>query len=116
MPVTFSDAGATANWVVREGATISRTFTATTGTANTPVNITSYTIAAEVTAAATSDAALKTFTVTKTNAAAGEFRITISAATNDLAVGTYFWAMEWDTGSATQPLVSGSLIVKDWTL
>lgn len=114
MPVTFDDAGATANWVVREGCTWSRSFTATIGT--TPVNLTGYTITAEVTAAPTSDTALKTFTVTVTNAAAGQFRISVAAGSADLAPGTYFWALQWNDGSSDRPLCSGSFIVKDWTL
>ena len=114
MPVTFSDAGATANWVVREGCTWSRTFTASIN--GTAVNLTGYTVTAEVTAGPTSDVALKTFTCTVTNAASGIFRISIAAATADLTPGTYWWALQWNDGSADQPLCSGNFIVKDWTL
>ncbi|NBW09916.1 MAG: hypothetical protein EBR82_18010 [Caulobacteraceae bacterium] len=114
MPTTLNDAGATANFVVREGCTWSREFTATIDGA--AVNLTSYTITAEITANPTSDTALKTFTVTKTNAAAGKFRISVAAADADLAPGTYWWALQWNDGTNDLALCSGSFIVKDWTL
>jgi hypothetical protein len=114
MPTTLNDAGAEANWVVREGCTWSRQFTATIN--GSAVNITSYTITAEVTSAPTSDTALKSFTVTKTNAAAGQFRISVAASSADLAPGTYWWSLQWNDGTDDLALCSGSFIVKDWTL
>jgi hypothetical protein len=112
MTTTLNDAGAQANWVVREGCTWSRQFTATIN--GTAVNITSYTITAEVTSAPTSDAALKTFT--EPDAAAGKFRISVAAASADLTPGTYFWALQWNDGTDDLALCSGNFIVKDWTL
>lgn len=114
MTTTLNDAGATANWVVREGCTWSRQFTATID--GVAVNLTGYTLTAEITASQTSDTALKSFTVTKTNAAAGQFRISVAAASADLTPGTYWWALQWNDGTNDLALCSGSFIVKDWTL
>lgn len=110
----FDDTGATATWTVRERCLWSRTFTATSD--DVPVNLTSYTITAEITADESNDTALRTFTVTKTNAAAGEFRISIAAANATLTPGRYYWSLQWDGGSGAQPLASGPFTVKDWTL
>jgi len=114
MTTTLNDAGASANWVVREGCTWSRQFTATIN--GTAVNLTGYTITAEVTSAPTSDTALKTFTVTVTNAAAGQFRVKVDASSADLAPGTYWWSLQWNDGTDDLALCSGSFVVKDWTL
>ena len=81
-----------------------------------PVNLTSITIAARITSSRTSSTALKTFTVTKTNAAAGIFTISLAEASADLTVGTYWWALEWDAGSGDEPLCSGAFIVEPWSV
>lgn len=111
---TFDDTGAAVTWVVRENCTWSRTFTATTG--GTAINITSYTITAEITSNYDSDTALKTFTVTITNGAAGQFKIAVAAADATLAPGRYWWSLQWNDGSSDVALCSGPFVVKDWTL
>ena len=111
---TFDDTGAHVTWAVRENCTWSRSFTATND--GTPVNIAGYTITAEVTAEETSDSALKTFTCTVTNAAAGEFTVTVSAANANLTPGRYWWSLQWNDGTNDRPLCSGPFVVKNWTL
>jgi hypothetical protein len=59
--LTFDDRGAYVTWNVRENCTWSRAFTAK-DSAGTAINITAYTITAEITADETTDAASKTFT------------------------------------------------------
>lgn len=119
MSFTLNDLGVRADWYVREGCTWAKQMTASTGgpvgEGGTPVNITSYTISAEVTAGPTSDTALKTFSVTKPNAAGGVFRIEIDEVAADLAPGTYWWSLQWNTGSDDVPLCAGSFVVKEWT-
>lgn len=112
--VTFDDAGAYVTWTVRENCTWTRTFTATTG--GTAINITGYTITAEITALESTNAALKTFTATITNGAAGQFKITVAAADATLAVGRYWWSLQWNDGSTDLALCSGPFVVKHWTL
>ena len=112
--LAFDDSGAYVTWTVRENCTWTRTFTATTG--GTAINIAGYTITAEVTASEASDAALKTFTATITNAAAGQFKITVAAGDATLAVGRYWWSLQWNDGSTDLALCSGPFVVKDWTL
>lgn len=111
---TFDDRGAYVTWSVRENCTWSRSFTAETN--DVAVNIGGYTITAEVTASETSDAAVKTFTATITNAAAGQFRIAVAAADATLAPGRYWWSMQWNDGTNDVALCSGPFIVSDWTL
>ena len=110
----FSDLGATVPWAVRENCTWSRAFTATQ--AGAAINLAGFTVTAEVTASETSDTALKTFTATITNAAAGQFKIVVAAASATLTPGRYWWSMQWNDGSNDVPLCSGPFIVKDWTL
>ena len=54
--------------------------------------------------------------MTKTNAAAGEFKVAVAAASADLTPGTYWWGLQWNDGTNDVPLCSGNFIVKDWTL
>lgn len=112
--LAFDDSGAYVTWTVRENCTWTRTFTATTG--GTAINISGYTITAEVTASEDSAAAVKTFTATITNAAAGQFKITVAAADATLDVGRYWWSLQWNDGSSDVALCSGPFVVKDWTL
>lgn len=81
-----------------------------------PVDLSGATITAWVTESATDSTVLKTFTVVITDAAAGEFYIQIDDTDADLAVGTYWWAMEWDLGDGDEPLVSGLFVVQPWVL
>ena len=112
--VTFDDAGAYVTWIVRENCTWSRAFTAEVD--GVPVNLGGYTVTAEVTAEETSDAALKTFACTVTNAAAGQFRIVVAAADATLSPGRYWWSLQWNDGTNDKPLCSGPFVVKNWTL
>jgi len=81
-----------------------------------PVNLTGYTISARITASRTSTTALKTPTVTITNAALGKFKLSVAESSADLTAGTYWWALEWDGGSGDIPLCSGALIVEPWVV
>jgi hypothetical protein len=111
---TFSDLGAYVTWSVRENCTWSRAFTATQ--AGTAVNLTGFTVTAEVTASETSNTALKTFTATLTNAAAGQFKIVVTAANATLSPGRYWWSMQWNDGTNDVPLCSGPFVIAHWTL
>ena len=113
--LTFDDRGAYVTWNVRENCTWSRAFTAT-GATGTAINITSYTITAEITADETTDTASKTFTCTITNGAAGQFKIVVAAADATLAVGRYWWSLQWNDGTSDVPLCSGPFVVGNWTL
>lgn len=112
---TVDDLGARQDWAVRENCTWYDTFTATDD-AGAAIDITSYTITAEITADESSDTALKSFTVTKTNAAAGQFRIEVDESTADLTPGSYWWGMQWNDGTNDVALASGRFIVREWTL
>lgn len=115
MAVKVSDLGERLDWTVRENCTWYDTYTATDG-AGAAIDITSYTITAEITAAPTSDAALKSFTVTKPDAANGQFRIEVDESAADLSPGTYFWSMQWNDGTNDVPLLYGQFVVREWTL
>lgn len=110
------DSGADETWVVRRGCTWWDEFTATVTETGAPINITAYAITAEVTAEPASGTALKTFTVTKPDAAAGRFRIEIDESAADLEPGTYWWAMQWNDGANDVPLASGRFVVQPWTI
>ena len=114
--VQLDDTGAQVNWSVRENTTWVDNFTATLTATGAPIDITNITITAEVTAAPTSDTALKSFIVTKTNAAAGQFTIRISETLTTLTPGTYWWSMQWNDGTNDVPLCAGLFVVQDWTL
>lgn len=115
MPTTTIDSsGADANWVVREACVWRTACQLVDGT--TPIDVSAAAIAARITASPTSTTALKTFTVTITNGPAGEWEIEIPDTSADLAVGTYWWAMEIDLGVGDEPLVSGRFIVEPWVI
>ena len=114
--VQLDDTGAQVNWSVRENTTWVDNFTATLTATGAPIDITNITITAEVTAAPTSDTALKSFIVTKTNAAAGQFTIRISETLATLTPSTYWWSMQWNDGTNDVPLCAGLFVVQDWTL
>ena len=78
------------------------------------VDLTTVTIAAIVTANATSAVPLKTFTVVKTVPLDGQFTMTILEAAATLAVGRYWWAMEMNFGAGNEPMASGPFVVKPW--
>ena len=93
--------------------------TVTLASSKPPITLTSargITITAEVTAGPTNNVALKTFTVTKTNAAAGQFRIRIDETLTTLTPGTYWWTMQWNDGTNDVPLCAGYFVVQHWTL
>jgi len=114
--VQLDDTGAQVNWSVRENTTWVDNFVATLTTTGDPIDLTSITITAEVTAGPTSQAALKTFTVTKTDAAAGKFRIRIDETLTTLTPGTYWWSMQWNDGTDDVALAAGNFVVQDWSL
>ena len=114
--VLLDDTGAQVNWSVRENTTWTDDFTAPLTATGDPIDITGITITAEVTAAPTSDTALKSFVVTKTNSAAGQFTIRIDETLTTLTPGTYWWAMQWNDGTNDVPLCAGLFVVQDWTL
>ena len=114
--VLLDDTGAQVNWTVRENTTWTDDFTATLTATGAPIDITNITITAEVTAAPNSNAALKTFTVTKTNSALGQFTIRISETITTLTPGTYWWGMQWNDGTNDVALCAGLFVVQHWTL
>jgi hypothetical protein len=111
---TIDQLGADVPWRVRRLCLWQLEFVAEIN--DVPVNLTGYTISARITASRTSSTALKTPTTTITNAAAGQFKISLAEASADLAAGTYWWALEWDGGSGDIPLCSGALIVEPWVV
>jgi hypothetical protein len=114
--VLLDDTGAQVNWSVRENTTWVDNFTATLTATGDPIDITDITITAQITAAPTSSTVLKTFTVTKTNAALGQFKIRIDETLTTLSVGTYWWSMQWNDGTDDVPLCAGNFVVQDWSL
>jgi hypothetical protein len=114
--VQLDDSGAQVNWTVRKNTTWVDNFVATLTASSTPIDLTGITITAQVTAAPTSATVLKTFTVTKTNAALGQFRIRISETIANLTPGTYWWSMQWNDGADDVPLCAGNFVVQDWSL
>jgi hypothetical protein len=114
--VLLDDSGAQVNWTVRKNTTWVDNFVATLTASSTPIDLTSITITAQITAAPTSSTVLKTFTVTKTNAALGQFKIRISESLTTLSVGTYWWSMQWNDGTDDVPLCAGNFVVQDWSL
>ena len=114
--VQLDDTGAQVNWTVRENTTWTDDFTATLTATGAAIDITNITITAEVTNGPTSNAAVKTFVVTKTNAAAGRFNIRISETLTNITPGTYWWAMQWNDGTDDVALCAGLFVVQHWTL
>lgn len=78
-------------------------------------DLTTATITARVTANSSSTTALKTFTVTKSTRL-GQWNITVADTDATLAAGTYWWAMEIDTGAGDEPLMSGEFVVEPWVV
>jgi len=111
---TIDDNGARVDWHVRAGCLWQSDFVSEID--GVPEDITAATIAARVTASSSSSTALKTFTVTKTSATAGKWRISVADTAADLAPATYWWAMEIDTGSGDEPLMSGEFVVSAWAV
>jgi hypothetical protein len=112
--LTIDDSGASVDWHVRAGCLWRSDFQSVID--GEPENITDATISARVTASASSTTALKTFTVTKSAPTAGRWYITVADSAADLAAGTYWWAMEIDTGAGDEPLMSGKFIVSPWVV
>ena len=116
-PVILDDTGAQVTWAVRENTSWTDDFKATLTATGAPIDLTSITITAEITATPLTNTALKSFTVTKTNTAAGEFTIGITPADATLSPGTYWWSMQWvDSASREVPLCAGNFVVQEWTL
>lgn len=112
MNLTIDDTGGRLDWTVAQNCVWRSDFVARVDGA--PEDITSATIVAKVTASSSSAAALKTFTVTKTDATAGAWKIVVADSAADLAPGTYWWAMDIDTGDGDEPVLSGEFIVEAW--
>jgi hypothetical protein len=111
---TIDDTGADCEWRVREQSVWRSDIVAEIDCV--PVDLTSVTITAIITASATDSTVLEPFVVTITNATAGEFSIEVAQPDADLAPGTYWWAMEWDVGFGDEPLVSGPFVVEPWVI
>jgi len=77
-------------------------------------DLTGVTIRAKITASSLDTTALKTFTVVIDNAVTAQWHITIPSASADLAVGNYWWAMEWNINGDDEPVVSGPFRVNPW--
>ena len=114
MSVTIDDTGGSVEWRVSQGCVWRMDCTAHNDGA--PEDITNATIVAKVTASSTSSVALKTFTVTKTDATAGRWKIVVADSAADLSPGTYWWAMDIDTGDGDEPVMSGEFIVESWVV
>ena len=48
--------------------------------------------------------------------AAGQLDGALRTADATLAVGRYWWSLQWNDGSTDLALCSGPFVVKDWTL
>jgi hypothetical protein len=71
------------------------------------ITMTGYTVAASV-YSLVSGAEVQAFTVTATNAANGQFNISLTdTQTAALARGTYGWRMTWVEGAATRTALTG---------
>jgi len=114
--VLLDDSGAQVNWTVRENTTWTDNFIATLTATDAAIDLTGYTITAEICADPYTAAALKTFTVTITSAATGAFKIRIDESIATLTPGTYWWTMQWNDGTNDVPLCAGLFVVQDWTL
>ena len=112
--LTIDDNGARVDWHVRANCLWRSDFVAEVD--GIPEDLTNTTIAARITASAVSTTALKTFTVTKTAATAGKWRIEVADTSADLAAGTYWWALEFDTGAGDEPICSGEFVVSAWVV
>lgn len=112
MNLTIDDTGGRVDWTVAQNCVWRSDFVSSVD--GVVEDITSATIVAKVTASSTSAAALKTFTVTKTDATAGAWKIVVADSDADLAPGTYWWAMDIDTGDGDEPVMSGEFVVEAW--
>jgi hypothetical protein len=114
--VLLNNAGAEADYTVRSGTDWYDDFQLLDST-DTPIDITSYTITANISASSAAGAAvLKTFTVTKTDAALGKFRIKVPAVDATLTPATYVWQMQWNDGTNDVPAAFGNFVVLAWGL
>ena len=77
-------------------------------------DLSAVTIRAKVTDSELDTTAVRTFTVVVDDAVAAQWHIEIASANADLAVGTYWWAMEWDLNGDDEPIVSGPFRVNPW--
>ena len=111
---TIVDDGARVDWRVRAKCLWRSDFQSVID--GVPEDISAATITAKVTASSSSTTALKTFTVTKTAATAGKWYVSLADTSADLAAGTYWWAMEIDTGNGDEPLMAGDFVVSSWVL
>ena len=76
--------------------------------AGSPINITGRTYAAQIRATADATSTLATFTCSITNAAAGQFACTLSAATTaDLSSQMAVWDLQETNGSTITTLLAG---------
>lgn len=114
--VALSDLGTYASWSVRERTTWSREFQARDEVTKVPLNLTGYTVTAEITASEDNPTALRTFTCTVTNAAQGRFRVSIAKESATLDPERYWWAMQWLKDGVAVPICAGPFIVRHWGL
>jgi hypothetical protein len=114
--VLLNNAGAEADYTVRAGTDWYDDFQLLDST-DTPIDITGYTITANISESSAAGAAvLKTFTVTVTSAALGKFRIKCAAAIATLTPATYVWQMQWNDGTNDVPAAFGNFVVLAWGL
>jgi hypothetical protein len=112
--IHLDDTGTYAAWSVRRNCTWAREFVAKLD--GSPMNLTGYTVTAEVSASEDNATALRTFSCSVTNAAQGRFRVEIAEANADLAAGRYWWSLQWSVGGISVPLCAGPFIVRHWGL
>ena len=112
MNLTIDDTGGRVDWTVAQNCVWRSDFVSSVD--GVVEDITNATIVAKVTASSTSSTTLKTFTVTKTAATAGAWKIVVADSAADLAPGTYWWAMDIDTGDGDEPIMSGDFVVEAW--
>lgn len=112
--LVIDDLGASVDWRVRQSCLWRLDFESEVD--GVPEDVTAATIAARVTASASSTTALKTFTVTKSAPTAGKWYISIAEAAADLAPGDYWWACEINNGLGDEPVCSGVFTVEAWVV
>lgn len=111
---TIDSTGGDATWIVREGCVWVTDCQLLDGT--NPVDVSTATITAIITASSTNTTPLKTFTVTVTDGPAGRWVIEISDTDADLDPARYWWAMQIDVGAGDEALCSGPFIVEPWVI
>jgi len=78
--------------------------------AGSPIDITGRSYAAQIRSTASSSTVLATFTCSITNASAGQFACTLSAATTAaLSPGTGVWDLQETSGTTVTTLLSGQV-------